>query len=158
MKHALCLSVAVVAFAAVLAAASSPISPTEALADLTARTIKEGPAVPAPRTRTRAMKVLVVDVKKLARDFAHKRYRSVCSDLAAKERSKLGGTKGCMLRVELLNSVTSIRRFTLIKANINRKRTQANISVRINGSRKHVLRGLFRWEGGMYRLDHETGA
>jgi len=36
-------------------------------------------------------------VKKLARDFAHKRYRAVCSDLTAKQRRKLGGTKTCMV-------------------------------------------------------------
>jgi len=156
MKRALFLTVAVLALAVGLALTVSPISPAAALADLTAKAITEGPTGRAPRSAAHARTVLAVDVRKLASDFAHKRYRSVCSDLTARERQKLGGTKGCMVRVELLNSFASIKRFTLVKASINRKRTRATISVRINGSHKHVLKGVFRWEGGKYRLDHQT--
>ena len=79
-------------------------------------------------------------MKKLAGAFAHKRYRSVCSDLTAKQRRKLGGTKSCMVKVELLNSSASIKRFTLVKARLNKSRTRATIKVRINGSSKHVLK------------------
>ena len=37
-------------------------------------------------------------------------------------------------------------------------RDPAAVSVRINGGNKRVLKGVFRWEGGKYRLDHQTGA
>ena len=158
MRRALVLSLAMVALALGLAAAVSPISPAAALADLTAQSIKEGPTVRAPRSAARARKVLVRDVKKLAGDFAHKRYRAVCSGLTAKQRRKLGGTKTCMVKVELLNSSASIKRFTLIKAKINKRRTCATISACINGSSKRVLKGMFRWEGRKYRLDRESGA
>lgn len=158
MKRALIVTVILVAFAASLAAALSPISPASALAALTARPIKEGHTVPAPRSATRAVKLLATDVKQLAGAFAHKRYRAVCSDLTAKQRRKLGGTKSCMLKVELLNSSASIKRFTLVKAKLNKSRTRATIKVRINGSSKHVLSGVFRWEGRKYRLDRESGA
>jgi len=158
MKRTLLLTVAVAALAFGLAVTVSPISPAAALDDLTAKAIKEGPTGRAPRSAARARVVLAADVRKLARDFAHKRYRSVCSDLTARERQKLGGTKGCMLRVEVLNSFASIKRFTLVKATINRTRTRATITVRINGSSKHILKGVFRWEGRKYRLDHQTGA
>jgi len=53
------------------------------------------------------------------------------------------GTKECMLRVTLLNSSASIKRFTLVKAAINRSRTRAAISVRINGGTERVLKGAF---------------
>jgi hypothetical protein len=158
MRRAVLLSVFLVTCAFGLAAAFSPISPAAALAALTAPAIKEGPTGPAPKSAARARKVLVKDVKKLAGDFAHKRYRSVCSDLTAKQRRKLGGTKGCMLKVELLNVSTPIKRLTLVKAKINRRHTRASLTVRINGSSKHVLKGVFRWEGRRYRLDRESGA
>jgi hypothetical protein len=158
VRRALLLSLALVALAFGLAAAVSPISPAAALADLTAQSIKEGPTVRAPRSAPRARKILVKDVKKLAGDFAHKRYRSVCSDLTAQQRRKLGGTKACMLKVELLNSSASIKSFTVVKAKINKRRTRATISARINGSSKRVLKGTFKWEGRKYRLDRESGA
>jgi hypothetical protein len=158
MRRALILSFALVAVVLGLAAVVSPISPTAALADLTARPIKEGHTAPAPRSVARARRILAADVKKLAGDFAHKRYRAVCSDLTAKQRRKLGGTKTCMVKVELLNSSASIKRFTLVKARINKRRTRATISARINGSSTRVLKGMFRWEGRKYRLDRESGA
>ncbi len=158
MKRALILSVVLVALALGLAATTSPISPAAALADLTASPIKEGHTVPAPRTAARAKRVLAADVKKLAGDFAHERYRAVCADLTARQRRKLGGTKSCMVKVELLNFSASIKRFTLLKAKINKSRTRANISARINGSSTHLLAGVFRWEGRKYHLDRESGA
>jgi hypothetical protein len=94
----------------------------------------------------------------LASNFAHKRYRSVCFDLTAKQRHQSGGTRGCMLRVELLNSFLSIKRITLTKVAMSRSRIRARVSIRINGSNKHGLTGVFKWEAGMYRLDQETGA
>jgi hypothetical protein len=156
--RAVFLSVLLVVLAVGLAAAVSPISPASALAVLTAKAIKEGPTGPAPKSAARARKVLVKDVTKLAGDFAHKRYRAVCSDLTAKQRHKLGGTKKCMLKVQLLNLSSPIKSLTLVKAKINRRHTRASIAVRINGSSKHVLKGVFRWEGRKYRLDRESGA
>jgi hypothetical protein len=156
MKRSLFLTVAVVALAAGLAV-TYPISPAAARV-VAPKPTKKAASGRAPRSAAKARRVLVADARKLAGDFAHKHYRSVCSDLTAGERRKLGGTQGCILRVGVLNSLTPVKRFTLIKATINRRRTRAAVSVRINGGNKRVLKGVFRWEGGKYRLDHQTGA
>ena len=44
--------------------------------------------------------MLVADVKKLGRAFAHEHYRSVCSDLTTGEWRTLGGQKPCLRRME----------------------------------------------------------
>ena len=75
----------------------------------------------------------MADVRKLA-GTSRTDYRSVCSDLTAGERRKLDGTQGCILRVGVLNSLTPVKRFTLVKATINRRRTRAAISVRITAA------------------------
>lgn len=153
MKRLACLLAATVAVA-VFAGAISPISPTQALAILTAQAIKEGRAVPAPRTAAKASRLLIADGRKLAGAFAHKRYRAVCSDLTAKERHRLGGTSRCMLKMALLNSLSPIKRFRIVRAGIKRHHTQATVVVRINGRRN---RAVFLWEAGKYRLDHYIG-
>lgn len=155
MLRTLFLTVAVVIFAAGLAV-TYPISPAAARV-VTPKPTKKAASGRAPRSAAKARRALVADVRKLSGDFAHQHYRSVCSDLTAGERQKLGGMQGCILRVGLLNSLTPVKRFTLVRATINRKRTRATISVRINGSQKRVLKGVFRWEGGKYRLDHQNG-
>lgn len=133
-----------------LAGGVSPISPTDAFAILTAKTIREGRAVAAPHTARKASRLVITDSKKLAGDFAHKSYRAVCADLTARARRRLGGTSGCMLKVELLNKFSPIKRFTIAKVGINRRHTRAKVVVHINGSRK---RAVFLWEAGKYRLD-----
>jgi len=148
------VAVVTVGVLAVCAGAISPISPTDALAVLTAQTIREGRAVAAPHTARKASRLVINDGKKLAGDFAHKRYRAVCADLTARARGRLGGTSGCMLKVALLNSFSPIKRFTIGKVGINRRHTRAKVVVHINGSRK---RGVFLWEAGKYRLDHYVG-
>ena len=153
MRKAIVAVVTVVVLA-VLAGAISPISPTDALAILTAQTIREGRPVAAPRTAGKASRLVITDGKKLAGDFAHKRYRAVCADLTARARHGLGGTSGCMLKVALLNSFAPIKRFTIAKVGINRRHTKAKVVVRINGSHK---RAVFLWEAGKYRLDHYVG-
>ena len=100
------------------------------------------------------MKLVRADVRKLAGNYEHKRYRAVCSDLTARERRQLGGTTKCMLKVTLLNSLSPIKRFTIAKVGVNRSHRQATVVVRINGSRK---RAVFLWEAGKYRLDHYVG-
>jgi hypothetical protein len=148
------VAIVVLAVVAVIAGSISPISPRAAVAILTAQQIKEGHAVAAPRTAAKASRLVIADGKKLAGDFAHKRYRAVCADLTAKARRHLGGTSGCMLKVALLNSLSPIKRFTIVKAEINRRHTQASVVVRINGSRK---RAVFLWEARKYHLDHYVG-
>jgi len=150
----LIVAVVTVVVLAVLGGAISPISPTDALAILTAQTIREGRAVAAPPTARKASRLVIADGKKLAGDFAHKRYRAVCVDLTARARRHLGGTSGCMLKVAMLNSFSPVKRFTIAKVGINRRHTQAMVVVRINGSRK---RAVFLWEAGKYRLDHYVG-
>lgn len=156
-RHSYFLALAVLALALGLAAAFSPVSPSDALAALTARPIHEGRAAPAPRRAAKALRLVRVDVQKLALDFEHKRYRGVCADLTAKERRQLGGTSTCMLKVDLLNSLAPVKRFTVVKAKLSRRRTLATVAFTLNGG-SHVLRAVFRWEAGRYRLDHQLGS
>ena len=142
----------------VLAAALSPVSPRAALAALTAQPITEGRTGPAPRRAAKAMKLVRADVRKLAGNYEHKRYRGVCSDLTARERRHLGGTSKCMLQVTLLNSLAPIKRFTIVKAKLDRRHRQATVALIVNGNAKRVLHAVFRWEAGLYRLDHQIGS
>jgi len=151
------LAPAVLAVIVALAAALSPVSPRAALAALTARPIKEGHAVPAPRRAATAMKLVRTDVHKLAANYVHKRYWAVCSDLTARERRHLGGTTKCMLKVTLLNSLAPIKRFTIVKASLGKRHTRATVALIVNGG-KSVLHAVFRWEAGRYRLDHQIGS
>ncbi len=116
VKRALLLVAAVAAVAAVLAFTVSPISPQTAWAALTAAAIKEGPNTPAPHSGKKALRILHADVMKLAHDYAHKRYRAVCSDLTKKERNHLGGTSKCMLAIAVLNAFVPIKKFTITAA------------------------------------------
>jgi hypothetical protein len=139
-----------------LAYAFSPISPSVALSALTAPAIKEGRAVPAPHNQ-KALRILHVDVEKIASDYAHKRYRSVCADLTAKERKHLGGTSRCMLEIALINAFVPIKKFTIIATKLDRGDKQAAVSLFVNGNRKHLVHAIVKWEGGQYRLDHQSG-
>jgi hypothetical protein len=156
-KRALLLVAAVMAVVAVLAFTVSPISPQTAWAALTAKPIKEGPNTPAPRNGTKALKILRADVMKLAHDYKHKRYRAVCSDLTKKERQHLGGTSKCMLAIAVLNAFMPIKKFTITAAKLTNANAQGTVTVYVNGNKKHVVHADVKWEGGQYRLDHESG-
>lgn len=157
LKRALCLVAAVIAIATVLAYTVSPISPSVAWAALTAKPIVEGKSTPAPRSTAKALKILHVDVLKLASDYAHHHWRAVCADLTKKMLKKLGGTTRCMLEVALINSFLPIKKFTITAAKLKRGDAGAAVSIFVNGKRKHVLHAVVKWEGGRYRLDHESG-
>ena len=157
LKRALLLVAGVTAVAAVLAVAVSPISPQTAWADLTAASIKEGPNTPAPRSGTKALKILRTDVVKIAHDYSHKRYRAVCSDLTKKERKHLGGTSKCVLEIAVLNAFVPIKSFTLTAAKLAKNNARGTVSVCVNGNKKHVVHAVVKWEGGAYRLDHQSG-
>lgn len=156
VKRALCGVAAAVAVATVLAFTVSPISPQVAWAALTAAPIKEKPNTPAPRGG-KALKILHADVMKIANDYRHKRYRAVCADLTRKERKHLGGTSQCMLKIALVNAFMPIKKFTITTAKLGRRARWAAVSLYVNGNKKHVVRAIAKWEGGQYRLDHETG-
>jgi len=157
LKRALSTLAAVAVVASVLAFTVSPISPQTAWAALTAAPIKEGKSTPAPRSGKKALKILHVDVQKIAHDYSHKRYRAVCSDLTAKERKHLGGTSQCMLKIALINAFVPIKKFTIVSARLGKRATQAAVSVYVNGNKKHVIHAVVKWEGGRYRLDHQSG-
>jgi hypothetical protein len=157
VKRAICVLVATFSIASVLAFTVSPISPSVAWAALTAQEIKEKPNTPAPRSAKRAIKILRHNVKKLASDYAHHRYRAICSDLTAKERKHLGGTKKCMLKVALINSFVPIKKFTITSAKLGKSRLAGAVSLFVNGNKKHLMKALVKWEGGQYRLDHASG-
>ncbi len=148
LKRALVTLAAVVAIASVLAFTASP---------MTAAPIKAGKSTPAPKSGKKALKILRVDVLKIARDYSHKRFRATCADLTANERKHLGGTSQCMLTIAVLKIFMPIKKFTIITAKLGKRDTQAAVSVYVNGNRKHVIHALVKWEGGQYRLDHESG-
>ena len=157
LTRALATLAAVVGVASVLAFTVSPISPQTAFAALTAAAIKEGKSTPAPRSAKKALKILHADVQKIAHDYSHKRYRAVCSDLTAKERKHLGGTSQCMLKIAVINAFVPIKKFTTIAARLRKRDTQAAVSVYVNGNKKHLIHAVVKWEGGRYRLDHQSG-
>jgi hypothetical protein len=146
-----------IAVAAVLAFTVSPISPQTAWAALTAAAITEGPNTPAPRSGTKALEILRADVMKLAHAYSHKRYRAVCSDLTKRERKHLGGTSRCMVAIAVLNALVPIKTFTITAAKLAKNHAQGTVSVYVNGNKKHVVHADVKWEGGQYRLDHQSG-
>ena len=156
-KRALLVVAAAIAVAAVLAFTVSPISPQTAWAALTAAPIKEKPNTPAPHVGRKALKILRADVMKIASDYKHKRYRAVCSDLTKKERKHLGGTSQCMLKIALINAFVPIKKFTIAAAKLGKGAKQGTVSVYVNGNKKHLFHAVVKWEGGQYRLDHESG-
>jgi hypothetical protein len=157
VKRALLLVAAVTSVAAVLAFTVSPISPQTAWSALTAAAIKEGPNTAAPHSGKKALTILRADVMKLASDYKHKRYRAVCSDLTKQERKHLGGTSQCMLAIALLNAFVPIKKFTIITAALAKGNARGTVSVYVNGNKKHVIHADVKWEGGAYRLNHQSG-
>jgi len=157
VKRTLSVASAAVIVATVLAFTVSPISPSVAWAALTAKEIVERPSSPAPRHAGKALKILRTDVMKLAHDYSHKRYRSVCADLTKKERQHLGGTSQCILKIALINAFVPIKKFTITAAKVTKHGMQGAVSVFVNGNKKHLFHAVVKWEGGAYRLDHQSG-
>jgi len=138
-KRALCLVAAVVAVGVALA---SP--------GLTANTR-------VPRNGKAARKILRADIAKIAHAYSHKRYRAVCSDLTKRERKHLGGMSSCTHKIALINAVVPIEKFTITGTRLAQRRMQATVSLYVNGDKKHLVHAVAQWEGGAYRLDHESG-
>jgi hypothetical protein len=157
LKRALLVVAATTAVATVLAVTVSPISPTVAWAALTSAPIKEGPNTPAPHNGRKALTILHADVMKIASDYSHKRYRAVCADLTKEERQHLGGTSQCMLTIAVLNAFVPIKKYTIVAAKLAKGDSQAAVSLYVNGNKKHVVHAAVKWEGGAYRLDHQSG-
>ena len=143
-KRALLGVAAVTAITAVLA---FTVSPTAAAVARTA----------APRNGRTAHKILRADVMKLARDYSHKRYGAVCSDLTKRERKHLGGRSQCMFTIAVLHAFVSIKKFRIVAVKLGKHHARGTVSVCVNGDRKHVARALVKWERGAYRLDRESG-
>jgi hypothetical protein len=156
-KRALLVVAATTAVAAVLAFTVSPISPAVAWSALTAAPIKEPPNTPAPRTNKKALKILRADVMTIAHDYSHKHFRAVCSDLTRKERKHLGGTKKCVLKIALIHAFVPVKKFTITTATVASGNTAGAVSLYVNRNKKHVVNATVKWEGGAYRLDHESG-
>jgi hypothetical protein len=112
---------------------------------------------PVPANAKAARKILRADVTKLARDYAHKHYRAVCSDLTKRERKHLGGMSGCTRTISFINAFESIKKFTITGAKIAKNRARATVSLYVNGNKSHIVHAFTKWEGGAYRLDHESG-
>jgi hypothetical protein len=156
-KRALILVAAVTAVAAVLAFTVSPISPQTAWAAITAKAIKEGPNTPAPKSGKKALKILRADVMKAARDYSHKRYRAVCSDLTKRQRTHLGGTSKCIVKISALYAFMPVKKFTIITAKLTKKNSRGEVWLYVDRNKDHVVHGALKWEGGAYRLDHQSG-
>ena len=157
-KRALLVLAAVIAVAGVLAFTVSP-SP------------RASPGPPSPRRRSKgraehsrpaqpsegAQDPPNHEVTKIARDYSHKHFRAVCADLTKKERKHLGGTSQCMLKMAVLNAFMPVKKFTIAKAKLTKRRAQGTVDVYVNGIKKHLVHAGVKWEGGAYRLDHESG-
>jgi len=143
VKRALCGVAAVVAFATVGA--------------VTGNAVVARASAAAPSTRAKARTILRADVTKIARDFSHKRYRAVCVDMTKLERTRLGGMTTCRLKIALIHLLVPIKKFTITRTKFSRGRTQAAVSLYINGNKRHRIDAVAKWEGGRYRLDHESG-
>ena len=111
----------------------------------------------APRNGKAALKILRADVMKIARDYSHTRYRAVCSDLTKSERTHLGGMTTCTYTIALIHLLVPIKKFTITAARLSRARLQASVSLYINGNKRHRIHAVAKWEGGAYRLDHQSG-
>jgi hypothetical protein len=157
VKRAILVLAAVIAVAGVLAFTVSPISPTVAWAALTAAQIKEGPNKPAPHSAKQALTILKADVTKIASDYSHKRFRSVCADLTKNERKQLGGTSKCMLKMAVLQAFMPVKKITIAKAKLTKRNARATVDVYLDGIKKHLVHAFVKWEGGAYRLDHQSG-
>ena len=142
-KRALCRVAAVVAVTA-LAFTVSPVSASVA-------------GTQAPRDGKKALRILRADVMKIARDYSHKRYRSVCADLTKRQRERLGGTAQCMLKIAVINALLPIRKFTITGTRLGKRRINATVTLYINGNKRHRIRAVAKWEGGAYRLDRQSG-
>jgi len=142
VKRALCSVAALVAVAAVLSFTVSPVSARN---------------TPAPHRGKEALRILHTDVLKIASDYRHKRYRAVCSDLTMKERRNLGGMSQCTLKIALINAFVPIKKFTIVAAKLGRGAKQAAVSIYVNGNKKQLVHAVVKWEGGRYRLDHQSG-
>jgi len=156
LKRALLVFASATVIATVLAFTVSPISPQTAWAALTAAPIKEGRNTPAPQS-SQAFRLLHKDVMKLAKDYKHKDYRGVCADLTKKERKKLGGTSQCIMKIAVLNAFVPIKKFTIVSTRLVKNDMQALVSLYVNGKKKQLVHAVVKWEGGRYRLDHQSG-
>ncbi|HZS31614.1 MAG TPA: hypothetical protein VFA37_10175 [Gaiellaceae bacterium] len=106
----------------------------------------------APRTNAAAARLVRKDVASLAGAYEHKRYRTVCGDLTASALKRLGGASKCTLKAAALHLVLPIRRLTVVKVTLEKRRTEAVVAASVNGNRKKILRAVLDWQAGTYRL------
>jgi hypothetical protein len=81
----------------------------------------------------------------------------VCADLTKKERKQLGGTKQCMLKMAVLQAFMPVKKITIAKAKLTKRNGQGMVDVYVNGKKTQLVHAFVKWEGGAYRLDHESG-
>ena len=62
-----------------------------------------------------------------------------------------------MLRLALIHLLVPIKKFTITATKLGRGRTRASVSLYINGNKRHRIHAMAKWEGGAYRLDHQSG-
>jgi hypothetical protein len=62
-----------------------------------------------------------------------------------------------MLAIAVLNSFVPIKKFTITGAKLAKRNSQGAVSIFVNGNKKHIVHALVKWEGGAYRLDHQSG-
>jgi len=143
VNRALWIVAAGMAAATVLAFTGSPIS--------------RAAGTPAPHNAKKALRILHADVMKLARDYKHKRYRAVCSDLTTKELQQFGGVSTCKNKLALVHLLVPVKKFTITGAKLAKRNTQGAVSLYLNGNKKHLVHAVAKWEGGRYRVDHMSG-
>jgi hypothetical protein len=133
-----------------LAAGIATLLTAAVFSSVSAAGLRGAPA--APRTNAAATKLVRKDVAKLAGAYEHKQYKTVCADLSASALKRLGGAAKCALKAAVLHAILPIKRLTVVKITLSKRRTQALVAADVNGSRKHVLRADFTWTAGSYRL------
>ncbi len=108
----------------------------------------------APRTLTKAKKLIRQSATQLAKDYSKGRAKTVCAGLTAKALKSLGGSKSCALKVRRVAKLKRISKINIKTLVFRRSRASVNVGGYLNGKRKQRLSVAFKWERGRYRLDH----
>jgi len=135
-----------------LAGNESALAPAPVSAQAKAVSGQRAPS--APRTLTKATKLIRQSATQLAKDYSKGRAKAVCAGLTAKALKSLGGNKSCALKVRSVAKLKRISKINIKTLVFRRNRASVNVSGYLNDKRKQRLSVAFKWERGRYRLDH----
>jgi len=139
-----------------LAGNESALAPAPAGAQAKAVSGQRAPS--APRTLTKATKLIRQSATQLAKDYSKGRANAVCAGLTAKALKSLGGSKSCALKVRRVAKLKRISKINIKTLVFRRNRASVNVGGYLNGKRKQRLSVAFKWERGRYRLDRSISS